>query len=75
MCREAQVTVSNSHEGCEEMSLTEESKGTKNQNTHKTTQNTHKTTTETKQIRLMSALVLKSKRCRSEDQHRSETGR
>ena len=43
MCREAQITVSNSYEECEEMSLTKESKGTKpkhpqnNPNTPKTT--------------------------------------
>ena len=29
MCREAQVTMMNSHEGCEEMSLTKGNKGTK----------------------------------------------
>ena len=62
MCREAQVTVMNSHEGCEEMSLTKESKGTKS------TKQNHKPTAKTKQIRLMSAQDVKSKRCRSEDQ-------
>ena len=35
MCREAQVTVMNSHEGCRRMSLTTESKGNKPQKTHK----------------------------------------
>ena len=56
------------------MSLTSESSGTKpkppNHPKHKQKTNNHRN----KQIRLMSALVLKSKRCRSEDQHRSETG-
>ena len=34
-----------------------------------------KPTNTENQIRLMSVLIKKSKRCRSEDQHRSETGR
>ena len=43
MCREAQVTVMNSHEGCEEMSLTKGSKGTKRTKTPTAQQQSAKT--------------------------------
>ena len=62
MRRKAQVTESNSYEECEEMSLTNESDGTKtkppNHPKHEQKTNNHRN----KQIRLMSALILKSKK-------------
>ena len=58
------------------MSLTNESDGTKTKHPNHPKHNQTKTNNHrNKQIRLMSALVLNNKRCRSEDQHRSETGR